>query len=80
MLSGGRQDSRYYPALRTLDSLSHQLSTAYDQPFIQRVKLWLPELSNQVRGTPEGGCGPRSDRCGPRAEADDEVMGILWAD
>lgn len=46
------QDSKYYPALSTVDSIRQQLSTAYDQPFIHRVKLWLPELSNQASKLP----------------------------
>lgn len=46
------QDSKYYPALSTVDSIRQQLSTAYDQPFIHRVKLWLPELSNQASKPP----------------------------
>jgi hypothetical protein len=43
------QDNRVYPALRTVDLISQQLGSAYDQPFVQRVKAWLPELATQVR-------------------------------
>ena len=43
------EDARYYPALRTLDSIAHQLSVAYEQPFVARVQRWLPELANQIK-------------------------------
>jgi len=43
------EDGRYYPALRTLDSIAHQLSVAYEQPFVARVQCWLPELANQIK-------------------------------
>ncbi len=43
------EDGRYYPALRTLDSIAHQLSVAYEQPFVARVQRWLPELANQIK-------------------------------
>lgn len=43
------EDARYYPALRTLDSIAHQLSVAYEQPFVVRVQRWLPELANQIK-------------------------------
>ncbi len=43
------EDGRHYPALRTLDSISHQLSAAVDQPFIRRVQVWLPELATRLK-------------------------------